>query len=174
MALVVKNLPACAGDIRDVGSIPGSGRFPRRRLWQPIPVFLVGESCGHSSLTGFPGSSAGKESTCNAGDPHSIPGLRRSPGEGKDYPLQYSGLENSIERGVWQATVRGVAKSRPWLSDFHYSPCIGVQMRLEKRKWVWKTEPHVSMPKTVQASYELGVLIVKWLGDSQELSATGM
>ena len=61
---------------------------------------------------GFPGNSAGKESTCNAGDPGSIPGLRRSPGEGIGYPLQYSGLENSIERGVWQAIVHGVAKSQ--------------------------------------------------------------
>ena len=84
VALVVKNLPACAGDVRDVGSIPGSGRFPRRRLWQPIPVFLVGESCGQSSLMGFPGSSAGKESTCNAGDPCSIHDLGRSTGEGID------------------------------------------------------------------------------------------
>ena len=90
VALVVKSLPACAGDIRDVGSIPGSGRFPKRRSWQPIPVFLVGESCGQSSLTGFPGSSAGKESTCNEGDPSSIPGLGSSPGEGISYPLQYS------------------------------------------------------------------------------------
>ena len=45
---------------------------------------------------GFPGSSAGKESACNAGDLDSIPGLGRSPGEGNDYPLQYSGLENSM------------------------------------------------------------------------------
>ena len=45
-------------------------------------------------ITGFPGSSAGKESTCNAGDPGSIPGLGRSPGEGIGYPLQYSCLEN--------------------------------------------------------------------------------
>ena len=44
---------------------------------------------------GFPGGSAGKESACNAGDLGSIPGLGRSPGEGKGYPLQYSGLENS-------------------------------------------------------------------------------
>ena len=62
---------------------------------------------------GFPGGSAGKESAHNAEDLGLIPGLRRSPGEGKDYPLQYSGLENSIERGVWQAIVRGVDKSRP-------------------------------------------------------------
>ena len=46
---------------------------------------------------GFPGSSAGKESACNAGDLDSIPGLGRSPGEGNDYPLQYSGLENSMD-----------------------------------------------------------------------------
>ena len=46
----------------------------------------------------LPCGSAGKESTCNAGDLASIPGLRRSPGEGKDYPLQYSGLENSMSR----------------------------------------------------------------------------
>ena len=46
---------------------------------------------------GFPGSSAGKESACNVGDLDSIPGLGRSPGEGKGYPLQYSGLENSMD-----------------------------------------------------------------------------
>ena len=46
--------------------------------------------------SGLPGSSVGKESTCNAGDPSWIPGSRRSPGEGKGYPLQYSGLENSM------------------------------------------------------------------------------
>ena len=46
---------------------------------------------------GFPGSSAGKESACNSGDPSSIPGSGRSPGEGNGYPLQYSGLENSMD-----------------------------------------------------------------------------
>ena len=46
---------------------------------------------------GFPGSSAGKESACNAGDPSLIPGLGRSSGEGVGYPFQYSGLENSME-----------------------------------------------------------------------------
>ena len=59
-------------------------------------------------------SSAGKESTCNAGDLGSIPGLGRSPGEGKGYPLQYSGLENSMDYIVYT-----VAKSRTRLSDFH-------------------------------------------------------
>ena len=64
---------------------------------------------------GFPGSSAGKESACNAGDPGSIPGLGRSTREGKGYPLQYSGLENSMD-----CIVHGVAKSQTVLSDFHF------------------------------------------------------
>ena len=67
----------------------------------------------------FPGDSDGKESVYSVGDLGLIPGLGRSPGEGNDYPLQYSGLENSMDRGAWQATVRGFAKSRTWLSDFH-------------------------------------------------------
>ena len=66
------------------------------------------------SLGGFPSGSAGKESACNVGDLGSIPGLGRSPGEGKCYPLQYSGLENSMH---W--IVHGVTKSRTRLSDFH-------------------------------------------------------
>ena len=53
---------------------------------------------------GFPGSSAGKELACNAGDLGSIPGLGRSPGEGKGYPLQYSGLENSMDCVVHRVT----------------------------------------------------------------------
>ena len=61
---------------------------------------------------GFPGGSDGKESACSAGDPGSIPGPGRSPGERNGYPLQYSCLENSMDRGAWQATVRGVAKSQ--------------------------------------------------------------
>ena len=74
----------------------------RRRL--PTPVFL-----------GFPCGSAGKESACCAGDLGSIPGLRRSPGEEKGYPLQFSGLENSMD-----CIVHGVTKSRTRLSDFHF------------------------------------------------------
>ena len=68
-------------------------------------------------ITGFPHSTVGKESTCNVGDPSWIPGLGRSTGEGQGYPLQYSGLEKSMDRGVWQATVHGVAKSRTQLGD---------------------------------------------------------
>ena len=56
---------------------------------------------------GFPGSSDGEESACKAGDLGSIPGLGRSPGEGNGYSLQYSCLENSMDRGAWQAAVDG-------------------------------------------------------------------
>ena len=64
----------------------------------------------------FYGGSDGKESACSAGYPGSMPGLRRSPGEGNGNPLLYSCLENSMERGAWQATVHGVTKSRTWLN----------------------------------------------------------
>ena len=65
--------------------------------------------------TGFPWGSAGKESTYHEGDLGSIPGLGRSPGEGKGYPLWYSGLEDSMG-----CIVHGVAKSRTQLRDFHF------------------------------------------------------
>ena len=89
--------------------------FPRQEYWSglpfPSPFFFVkialsiqGLLCFH---TDFNGGSAGKESACNVGDLRSIPGLGRPPGEGKGYPLQYSGLENSQD-----CIVHGVAKSR--------------------------------------------------------------
>ena len=59
-----------------------------------------------------------KASAYNAGDPGSIPGLGRSPGEGNGNPLQYSCLENPMDRGAWRATAHGVAKSQTQLSDF--------------------------------------------------------
>ena len=71
---------------------------------QEIPVLSLGWAdplekgqATHSSILGLPGGSAGKESTCNVGDLGSVPGLGRSPGEGKGYPLQVSGLENSMD-----------------------------------------------------------------------------
>ena len=62
-----------------------------------------------------------RESTCNVGDLGSILGLGRCPGEGNGFPLQYSGLENPMDRGAKKAMVHGVAKSRTWLNDFHFS-----------------------------------------------------
>ena len=67
---------------------------------------------------GFPCSSVSKESACSAGDPGSIPGLGRSPGEGNGNPIQYPCLENLMDRGAWWAAVHGViAKSQVRLSN---------------------------------------------------------
>ena len=65
----------------------------------------------------FPGSSDSKKSTCNLGDLGSIPGLGRFPGEGNGNPLQYSCLENPMDRGARQATVHEIAKTQIQLSD---------------------------------------------------------
>ena len=89
IAQLVKNLPAMQETL-----IPESG----------IPVLLC-----------YPCGSAGKESAYNAGDLDEISGSERSPGEGKGYPLQYSGLENSMD-----CIVHGVAKSQTPLSSFQY------------------------------------------------------
>ena len=86
----------------------------KRRDRLPTPVFL-GFLCG----------SAGEESACNAGDLGLIPGLGRSPREGKGHPLQYSGLENSMD-----CIVHGVVKSQTRLSEFHF------QSSLRPRKWL--------------------------------------
>ena len=88
---LVKNLPAIQETpVQFLGK-----EDPLERNMLPIPVFL-----------GFPFGSAGKESACNMGGLDSSPGLGRSPGEGKGYPLQYSGLEKSMD-----CIVHGVAKS---------------------------------------------------------------
>ena len=100
MAQLVKNPPSMQETL--VQFLGWKIHWRRGRL--PTPVFL-----------GFPCGSAGKESTCIVGDLGSIPGLGRSPGEGKGHPLQYSGLENSMD---W--IVRGVAENRTRLSDFHF------------------------------------------------------
>ena len=70
-------------------------------------------------ISSFPGSSAGKESSCNAEDLGLIPGLRRSPGGGKGYPLQYSGLENSMF-----CVVHGATNSQTQPSNFHFHHII--------------------------------------------------
>ena len=74
-----------------------------------------------SPKKGFPGGSEGKVSACNAGDLGSIPGLGRSPGEGKGYPLQYSGLENSMD-----CIVHGVSKSQTQLSNLHFTSLLNM------------------------------------------------
>ena len=91
---------------RRLGFDPWVGKILWRRDRLPTPVFL-----------GFPCDSAGKESTCSEGNLGSVLGLGRSSEEGKGYPLQYSGLENSMDY-----TVHGVSKSRTWLNGFYVLP----------------------------------------------------
>ena len=73
---------------------------------------------------GFPGGSDDKEFACNIGDPGSIPGLGRFPGERNGYPLQCSCLENSMNGGAWWATVLGVAKSKHMTEQLTFSLLI--------------------------------------------------
>ena len=68
---------------------------------------------------GFPGGSDGKESACNVGDLGTIPGSGRSPGGGHGNQLQYSCLENPMDRGAWQTTAHRVTKSQTGLNDYH-------------------------------------------------------
>ena len=72
---------------------------------------------------------SGKESACNTGDPDLIPGLGRSPGEGNGNPLQYSCLENPMDRGAWQAIVPGVSKSQTWLRR------LNIALKGKERMW---------------------------------------
>ena len=97
---MVKNLPPVQeSPVQSLGQ-----EDPLRRDRLPTPVLL-----------NFPCGSTGKESVCNVGDIGSIPGLGRSQGEGKGYPLQYSGLENCMD-----CRVHGVTKSQTQLSHFHF------------------------------------------------------
>jgi len=74
-------------------------------------------------MMGFPGGSDSEESVCKAGDLTWVRSLGQedSPGEKNGYPLQYSCLENPMDRGAWRATVHGVAKSQTQLTDFHFT-----------------------------------------------------
>ena len=117
-----------------------------RRDRLPTPVFL-----------GFPGGSDGKESTCNVGDLGSVPGLGRSPGGGNSYPLQYSGLESSMD-----CIVHGVAKSRTWLSNFQF--CIN---KMRYPSWPPHCTLHVSRGSSqprdwTQLSHIAGRFFTSW------------
>ena len=98
-----------SGTERLLSTLSNSSRSPRESKRLP------------PSVGRFPGSSYGKESACNTGDPGSVPGSGRSPGEGNGYLFQYSCLENPLDRGAWWATDHGVAKSWTRLSDFTFT-----------------------------------------------------
>ena len=125
-AAAAKSLQSCSTLCNPIdSSLPGSsvpGILQARTLewvfYSPIKKSQAHEnslsiilSASLSQPLDFPGSSDGKESACKEGDLSSVPGLGRSPGEGNSYPLQYSCLESSIDRGAWWATVHTVAKS---------------------------------------------------------------
>ena len=105
---------------------------------EPLLSSLTRCICGHHLRVGllncfswawlfiFSGVPVGKESTCNTGDSGSIPGLRRSPKGGHGNPLQYSRLENPMDRGAWWATVHRVAKSRTQLKLLACITCVGL------------------------------------------------
>ena len=92
---------------------------------------------------GYPSGSAGKEFTCSTGDPDLIPGLGRSSGEGNGYPLQYSGLENSMD-----CIVHGVAKSQRRLSEFIYFNILFLEL------------VHISLVGCFEAISELFVTVI--------------
>ena len=94
--------------------------------WTYIYLWLRHKNCENCTVfalslyhLGFPGGSDGKESAYNSGNLGSIPGSRRSPGEGNGNPPQCSCLENPMDREAWWATVHGITQSQTWLSNFH-------------------------------------------------------
>ena len=104
--------PSAASDV-----YPSGLPLPIMRLFFCFVDFLFWLCLLTLDYQGFHCSSVGKESACSAGDPGLIPGLGKSPGEGKGNPLQYPCLENLTDRGAWWAAVHGVAKSQAQLSD---------------------------------------------------------
>ena len=142
---MVKNQPVHVGDVRDVSSkflswedpleegmatppsILAQSPMERGAWWDTVSGVAESQKrLGDLALMhiimvtlglGFPGGSDSQESACNAEDLGSIPGSRRSPGEGNGDPPQYSCLKNPMDRGAWQAIVHGVTKNQTRLSN---------------------------------------------------------
>ena len=120
-------------------SFPGSSAGKELPAMQETPVWLPGSGRSAGEGIGYPLQYSWAslvtqmvESTCNAGNLGSIPGLGRSV-EGNSYPLQYSGLENSMD-----CIVHGVAKSRTWLSDFHFTIVSGLYQERNMFQMIFK------------------------------------
>ena len=110
--------PRSSGSLEKGSPKAGAPRLERPHVlgWDRTHVTcLAGKSL--IVLPSFPGGSDSKVSACSAGDPGLIPGSGRSPGEGNGNPLQYSCLENPMDRGAWRATVHGFTKSWTQLSN---------------------------------------------------------
>ena len=125
----------------------GAARFPLLKCIAPgmswSPTWAV--------YSGFPGGLDGKESTCNAGDPGSIPGLGRSPGEGNGYPLQYSCLKTSMDREAWWAIVCGVTKSQTQLTLL-LIPALLTYYLCDLGQCVQSCKPHFPYLKNTDAN----------------------
>ena len=119
---------------------PLSMGFARQEYWSGVPLPSPRDRLTTPVFLGFPDGSAGKDSACYAGDLGSIPGSGRSPGEGNGYPLQYSGLENSMD-----CIVHGVAKSRTRLSNFHFTSWT-VTLQAPLSMWFLRQEYWSEMP----------------------------
>ena len=161
IAQLVKNLPA----MQDTPVQFLGWKICWRRGRLPTPVFL-----------GFPCGSAGKESTCNKGDLGSIPRLGRSPGEGNGNPLQYSCLENPMDRGAWQATVHGVTRvwydleTKPpqpyssWVTKSHKESEWLKQQRLSDTQSEWLSNFHFTINITLgKVSVIVLILILEFV-----------
>ena len=110
------------------------------KLLPPLPT--LSKFCFYQTIGktwGFPSGSDNKESACNAGDLGLIPGSERFPGEENDNLFQYSCLENSMDRGAWQATVRGVAKRWTWLRTNNNTHRENLELnRVEHSSTLWR------------------------------------
>ena len=104
-----------------INDSPWNVTLPDYILKSSLPITLVAQMI--------------KNLPINAGDLGLIPGWGRSPGEGNGYPLQYSCLENFMDRGAWWATVRGVTKSQTWLNNLtlHFSYCFSVFSQIKEK-----------------------------------------
>ena len=123
--------------------IIGNQQSIQQSLWSTFTIWRL-----ISRLLGFPGASAGEGSACNVGTLGSTPGLGRSPGEGNSYPLQYSGLENSMD-----FIVHGVTKSRTQQSNVHTS-----RLSTLKKLVTWSGD--CSKPNTLFCRFSLVVCFV--------------
>ena len=115
---------------------------------------------------GFPGASDYKEFACNAGDLGLVPGLGRYPGEGNGYPLEYSGLENSMDRRAWQAAVHGFAKSRTQRSSFHFHFIFEPKLHMRALSCT-------ARPSPLSGEGDLDVLLPVALDDNVQGAHTG-
>ena len=121
------------GNVRVSREISFELGIPKAWIWKPLNLHNFSPL-----VRGFAHSSVGKESAYNAGDPGLIPGLGRCPGERNGNPLQYSCLENPMDRGAWQATAHGVKRIGHNLATKPPPPLVRTTQRLQGRCSVGK------------------------------------